>query len=117
MKKQCTKCKEEVEFTNFYKRTLSKDGLSPVCKDCAREYGKYRKIKTRYDLTKDEYLDMIKDGCEICKSFKSLVIDHNHDTGKTRGCLCSKCNTGMGLLNDSIETLQKTIKYLREKDE
>ncbi len=30
--------------------------------------------------------------CQHCGSSKNLHVDHDHDTGKLRGILCSKCN-------------------------
>lgn len=36
--KICSSCLENKEFVMFSKRSLSKDGYSPVCKNCASEY-------------------------------------------------------------------------------
>jgi hypothetical protein len=57
--------------------------------------------------------------CEIChqpeiNKRQVISIDHDHKTGKIRGILCSKCNTTLGLVNDSVEILQQAIKYLRK---
>ena len=54
--------------------------------------------------------------CEICgrpRKLKSLHIDHCHATGSFRGWLCSQCNTGLGLLGDSVENLGRAVAYLR----
>ena len=32
--KLCSRCKEEKELTKFYKRIVSKDGLTASCRDC-----------------------------------------------------------------------------------
>lgn len=56
--------------------------------------------------------------CAICgngepHSRKSrLNIDHDHETGKVRGLLCSKCNSAIGLLSDDVEVLASAIRYL-----
>ncbi len=42
-----------------------------------------------------------------------LAIDHCHKTGKIRGLLCRKCNTGIGLFDENIEFLLNAINYLR----
>lgn len=35
--KLCTRCGRELPVSNFSRRTKSKDGLQPYCKDCQRE--------------------------------------------------------------------------------
>jgi len=44
----------------------------------------------------------------------SLAVDHCHETGKLRGLLCHRCNTGIGSLRDSIDLLLKAIMYLEK---
>ena len=52
--------------------------------------------------------------CKICNSdMLKPVIDHCHKTGKFRGVICSKCNTGIGMLNDSLQTLESAVEYLK----
>ena len=53
--------------------------------------------------------------CENC--FKPvgrnrLQCDHDHDTGAFRGWLCSNCNTGIGRLGDTAESIRKVLAYL-----
>jgi hypothetical protein len=39
--------------------------------------------------------------CAMCsKRSKSLVVDHDHITGKVRGLLCVRCNLRLGLFED-----------------
>jgi len=74
----------------------------------------------RYGITKKEYLEMFNEQngcCKICKTHQSklksgLHIDHNHNTGKIRGLLCSKCNQALGLLNEDVSLLTDSLKYL-----
>lgn len=54
--------------------------------------------------------EIIKDGRTGKK--RNLSVDHCHNTNKVRGLLCSKCNNGIGLFNDSIKSLKSAIKYL-----
>lgn len=54
--------------------------------------------------------------CECCggkTKNKVLALDHCHATGAFRGWLCAKCNMGLGLLGDKIESVQKAIEYLK----
>src|ERR1700761_10093 len=86
------------------------------------------RLKYKFGITLADFLAMIEkqEGrCAICQiDVKSLTIgkgrreaacvDHDHETGKIRGVLCHSCNTGIGLLGDSIGILEKAIKYLKE---
>jgi hypothetical protein len=85
-------------------------------------------------MTIDEYELMLSNQnyvCAICKKpetrvvrpfnkqsekeyISRLSIDHNHVTGKNRGLLCTKCNIGIGHLQDNIENLKEAIKYIRK---
>lgn len=42
-----------------------------------------------------------------------LVVDHDHETGKIRGLLCTPCNRGIGFLDDSPERVAAALEYLR----
>jgi hypothetical protein len=57
--------------------------------------------------------------CDICQqecpTGNSLSLDHNHETSEIRGLLCKKCNTGLGMFNDSIKLMEIATDYLREK--
>ncbi len=78
-------------------------------------------IKNKYGLTEEDYIKMIdaqKGCCWICDTSekdngKRLVVDHNHVTGKVRGLLCGRCNTGIGGFRDDVELLSAAISYLK----
>jgi hypothetical protein len=56
--------------------------------------------------------------CEICgndyeeNGNKKMVRDHCHKTNTPRGYLCNDCNTGLGILGDNLEGIEKAKKYL-----
>lgn len=75
-------------------------------------------IKKLYNITYDEYSNMLKmqNGvCAICEQKesinKNLSVDHCHETGKIRGLLCLKCNQGIGLLKHNVKWLRKAALY------
>lgn len=82
-------------------------------------------LKKHYNITLDDYnalFETQKGCCAICgehqKYFKrSFAVDHNHETGKIRGLLCSKCNTTLGNVHDDISILENAIKYLKSSQE
>lgn len=44
----------------------------------------------------------------------SAVPDHDHSTNKFRAMIHRKCNSGIGLLGDSIDRLHKALAYLEK---
>jgi hypothetical protein len=76
-------------------------------------------LMRHYGLSSDDYdaLFSSQQGkCAICNGDnggRRLHTDHDHETGKVRGLLCSNCNTAIGLLGDDIELLNKAVLYLK----
>lgn len=73
-----------------------------------------------YGLTASEYRELVEqqgDKCAICHKVEEtgrlLSIDHSHITKRVRGLLCSRCNRGLGSFKDSVENLQRAVKYLQ----
>lgn len=76
-------------------------------------------LKKKFGIDVEEYDKMLlsQNGvCKICKKIDSdrgLAVDHDHKTGRVRGLLCLKCNTGLGQFNDDAEMLGLAIQYLK----
>jgi len=78
-----------------------------------------------FGITMEEYkLILAKQNgvCAICHQketkrvrgvVRSLAVDHNHETGKVRGLLCTACNQALGQMKDSPEILMSAIEYLK----
>ena len=72
-------------------------------------------------MTPDVYNQLFNDQggcCAICGTHqnnlkKALNADHCHHTGDTRGLLCTKCNTAIGMLDDNPDLGQAATEYLR----
>jgi hypothetical protein len=90
-----------------------------------RDKARHLNYQKHYGISLDDYNEMLlkQNGvCAICKKhqIKSarnhdnyLSVDHCHSTGKIRGLLCNKCNQGLGLFGDSVESLLIAIQYLQ----
>jgi hypothetical protein len=82
-------------------------------------------LRRTYGITLEWYREQLsKQGnvCAICKQLETTVIrgkviamsvDHDHNTGRARGLLCTSCNRGLGLFRDSEDILQAAIQYLK----
>lgn len=78
-----------------------------------------------YGIRLDDYERMFESQggvCAICRKPETTVIrgrvialavDHCHSSGKIRGLLCVNCNKVIGHAKDSLETLERSIEYLK----
>jgi hypothetical protein len=69
----------------------------------------------RYGITEPEYLEHYAaqaGRCALCGDHKELVVDHDHETGRVRGLLCTPCNTALGRLGDNRERLERVLAYV-----
>ena len=75
-------------------------------------------------MTYEEYETLLLEQnfcCAICGQHqseltKALAVDHDHETGKVRGLLCSHCNVGLGHLGDKASNLKKAYEYLAKTE-
>lgn len=96
--------------------------------EAKRELQRFHREKIlarKYGVSVEELAILRKrEKCAICnvvltsrKGSDQLVIDHNHETGKIRDVLCTKCNMDVGKvenLGDKIELLRD---YIEKHDE
>ena len=77
---------------------------------------KYR-LKNKYGLTEQMFQDMLSqqnNQCMICREVMDQpYVDHDHQTGRIRGLLCTYCNTLLGMARDSSFILSNAISYLK----
>lgn len=136
--KICSSCGVEKPHSEFYKQKDKKDGLRSNCKTCISEKSKQRwssdsnfrkrgnmrsrkhALMKNYGLTMDDFFNLVEEQggkCAICQidlPHTKPVVDHCHVTGKVRGILCHKCNSGIGMLNDDARTIERALKYISQ---
>lgn len=96
------------------------------CTACARELDRIRyKINTPKEKLRSLNYQRRKlpkptrpcpQTCELCSNppkNRALHLDHDHETGKFRGWLCSICNTSIGKLGDTESSIIRVLDYLR----
>jgi len=80
-------------------------------------------FKKKYNITPEQLANMYEQQdncCKICNTHKDelkrgLFVDHDHKTLEVRGLLCLECNTGIGMLKDNTDLLDKAKEYLKTK--
>lgn len=97
--KQCCRCKEVKKLTDFYKRSIYKDGHNYMCKMCAHEDGiKYYKRKMeenpnhQRDVTRryrEMYPDRLRDQA-YRRSYNLTLEEYNQMFEIQCGC-CAIC--------------------------
>ena len=130
MRKACTWCNQVQLLGEYPSNKSTPDGTIDMCRSCVKKIyngsktkrsNRNRELKRKYGLSIEEYEVKLKEQdcvCAICKQpssdLKSLAVDHDHTNGKIRGLLCSKCNLGIGNLEDNPEHLINAKRYIEE---
>lgn len=132
---RCKTCKKLKPWDDFYKHKAYKSGHYRECKTCADKRGAKNAIKNpdmrlsanikKFGITVLDYKKIYAEqhgNCAICGKSQSnqkqrMCIDHSHKTGKVRGLLCTHCNKGLGMFEDSIDVLLSAVSYLKNEDE
>lgn len=119
--KDCSQCGSVKPLYEFRKCKSSSDGHRNQCKACHSKNNRERHWRLAgirdfklhdFDRMRDESMG----SCNICGKWcgDNLHVDHDHDTGKVRGLLCSDCNLGLGKLGDNVEGLTRALNYLKD---
>lgn len=87
-----------------------------LCKSAYSEASGPRNAWAKYGLSNPEYEVLVarfsEFGCDLCSSKKEMQVDHCHESGRVRGALCARCNSGLGKFKDSPQKLRKAAEYL-----
>jgi hypothetical protein len=68
-------------------------------------------------MTMDEAAEYLKGKvCKLCGKDYDLVVDHNPITMQLRGALCRSHNVAIGVLGDTVESLEIVLQYLRGEE-
>lgn len=143
MSKQCRKCNQHKEKTEFYSSKKNSDGLHSWCKSCSHNNTKRHRLENpgsaykaskkwikrnpeqvednrlryHYGIGLGEYKEILQKQtgtCAICKkTHHKMCVDHCHITNKVRGILCDPCNKALGLFRDDPSLCEETTRYLK----
>jgi hypothetical protein len=126
----CIECGEVKAYTLFKGRLDHKHRKyyrSKMCRACinkrdlanGKQWAQDSPEKRMISLERRAELFAEQEGlCGICKKTldtagsRTIAVDHDHDTGKVRGLLCSRCNVGLGCFDDDPDTLRLARAYV-----
>jgi hypothetical protein len=121
-RKLCTRC-GEIKHRDEYNKLGN--GRQAYCKPCqSASVGDSQQKRLRAEraaLLKQQANRCLGCGLDGGPEAKDLVVDHDHACcsqrnrcGRcNRGLLCAKCNSALGMVGDSVETLHSLIRYLQ----
>jgi hypothetical protein len=72
-----------------------------------------RKFERQFGLSEQQVVAILEGGCAICGGRERLCVDHDHASGRFRGCLCHACNIGLGFVERPGDWLERALSYLR----
>lgn len=99
IKCEMDRCKKEAISKGLCVNHYSKLGIYGITKERLKELFEVRKCYN-----------------PGCKNTKNLHIDHNHETGRVRGLLCTSCNKALGMLEEDRSRIVGLTGYLDEFD-
>ena len=118
---ECRFCHETKPLDAFPNNKRYPNNKDNRCRECMKDYTKENKIRRQRAI--DDGILYEGAECPIClttttmdykKSMKHFaVVDHCHETGETRGVLCSTCNGAIGKIGDSLQAAERAVEYLK----
>lgn len=87
---------------------------------------RHLQLLRRFGLSIDDYnaMHVAQAGvCAVCQQMETaldsrtqrpiaLAVDHDHETGKVRGLLCSRCNRAIGYMQDNPKIMLAAAGYI-----
>ncbi len=85
-----------------------------------RAFQRARRLKVRYNLTVEEWENILKEQGGVCAGCKrppsdfnhTFHVDHNHSTQAVRGILCWSCNQMLPTRKNLTDIIHNLMEYL-----
>ena len=101
-------------------------GTSGYCSECTNNWHRGRTdvrwkahLKKTYGVSPEWYDQKLKEQggvCAVCgrdNGKRRLAVDHNHQTGRPRGLLCTACNMALNRIESIPNWAARVQKYLQ----
>ena len=112
--KCCVECGKMLDsatgYVNSKSQRTGKLYLNSACRPCHNHRGR---VVTR--LKQKHAQPPAGTPCECCGRVSKLFLDHTHGSDEFRGWICRECNSGIGLMGDSVEGVRKALTYLETR--
>ncbi len=120
--KECFDCNERLPHKFFSISNRGLGGIRGICKTCVQRSDRKRKYGLSHEdftrLLEQQNYTCARQGCDTKHiEEKPLHVDHCHETNIIRGLLCFNCNSALGKLGDSVESIEKVLEYLKRGTE
>ena len=113
--KQCSKCKQWKDESEFNKKKGNKDGLSNVCKICGREQSSKYREKNRITYYTPQSIIRNEQGqkqCNVCKQWKDeSCFSKKKDNADGLSNVCKICKSKYEEENREVINAKKRTKY------
>lgn len=128
--KRCSRCKRTLPGEAFASNRSVPGGLQAYCRACSADHYRQRRealrprraeinrdayFRRKYGISAEQLAQMIEEQvgiCPICLSARARHVDHDHETGKVRGVLCSNCNSALGHIRDDPDVMRRAMAYV-----
>jgi hypothetical protein len=88
--------------------------------DRTRSHMRKSWLRRWYGITPEDFERMLQeqDGrCAICRTddpspWRVFGVDHDHESGRIRGLLCDRCNSGIARFREDPDVLRRALAYL-----
>lgn len=105
--KCCTECERWFPLTHF-------EPYRKMCRECRSLHRR----ATNHGVSFEDMRAMIAVGCcDVCEiplTYTEAQVDHDHDSGRVRGVLCTMCNLAIGYMDDDPARAEALAAYLRK---
>ena len=109
----CRTCRELLPVTYYQVREDRSNYRAKDCKKCTSKEAAVKNIIRKHAPPRPSRCDCCKKDME----HHEFYLDHCHDEKIFRGWLCNTCNSGIGILGDTLESLETAINYLKAHHE
>lgn len=120
----CVACKEKYDKAHRAEARIRDKERYYNKSNNRKNWQRNHSYQKKYGITIEKYNKMYeeqKGRCYLCDIHqddltKKLAVDHNHETGQIRKLLCFNCNHGIGAFKENINTIERALNYLKDKE-